>query len=328
MSDYINIYISDPESVMFCRRYPSFSIERLVSDYVTSVNKLGLCEASDFQQYIKDTIECNNTSLVRDLRETTKSVVSDVVSSKIERMSDVFTSQLRSVPNDVIVNQLGVVNSKMSNLDLIVTNSNGALKELSESFTDYLTSFKTGSVKGRNTELKTIIQLDSVFPKHDVIHVPSSKQKGKMDIILSLDGYPDISIDTKTYTKSVPKSEVCKFEGDIALGDTHGIMVSTTSKIAGKPHFTIDIIKCNVAVYLSNVGLDTSCIELAVDIIYSLHKVLEGRNGGISSDTVLRIEDLIREDLKRLDKIRESLNVSLVCVKEMTLSRILELLKV
>ena len=315
-----------------------FSINKLVSEYVSSVLKLGVCNEDTLGPFIRDVVQKGYTELKDSLENVIRTVPNDAIIQKIEGIRDspntvtmgmlrdisnkvVCSSDLRDIPNDVTVNYL-------KTLETMATTSDSALKDLASSFTEYTSLFKTGSVKGRNTELKTIMQLDSVFPRHDVIHVPSSKQKGKMDIILSLEGRPDISIDTKTYTKTVPKSEVCKFEGDIALGDTHGIMVSTTSKIIGKPHFTIDIIKGNVAVYLSNVGLDTSCIELAVDIIYSLHKVLEGRNGGISSDTVLRIEDLIREDLKRLDKIRESLNVSLVCVKEMTLSRILELLKV
>jgi hypothetical protein len=149
-----------------------------------------------------------------------------------------------------------------------------------------------------------------------------------MDFVLSLNGYPNISIDIKDYAKSVPKTEVLKFENDMVIGNTHGIMVSISTKIIGKPHFTIEVIKGKVAIYLSNTSYDFECVKIAVEVIYNMHKVLD-INGkmGISQDIVNDIERLLREDLSKLLKVKESLTMSLEYIKDMTTSRIIDLLQ-
>lgn len=106
-------------------------------------------------------------------------------------------------------------------------------------------------------------------------------------------------------------------------------MISIGSKISGKPHFTINILNGNVAVYLSNTRGDTECIKIAVDIIYNLSKILE-KNGKsfneISKDTISTIEEIIRNDLERIDRIKGYLTSSLEEIKEMSIGRIIELL--
>ncbi len=285
--------------------------------------------------YLKDVLEKSGggvseervvTLLKNTPNEQTLGYLKDVLEKSGD--SEELVRTVKTVPNDIL---LGHVTSVM---DCVRESRNeglalaGKVTDVDSAFKEYISSFKTGSVKGRNTEIKTLMALETVFPNHDVLSVPSSKQKGKMDIILSHPDYPDISIDTKNYTKSVPKTEVMKFEGDMMAGDTHGIMVSVSSKIIGKPHFSIDVVNGNVGVYLSNTGGDTECIRIAVEIVYSLSKVLTRGDGRTLKEGALRsIEDIVRDDVIVLGRMKSNLTSVLEDVKKMSVGKIAAILQ-
>lgn len=344
----MNLKITDKDLIAFCKKYPSFSIEKLAIDYVRGVSSLNLCNVSDFVPYITSTIKTEFETMQDNISETIKTVPNDFLVELINKTAVETKDSLRNTPNEMTIQTLRDISTRlysvvtpeslrnipndstMSTLNSILaytSKSDDVVLQILNNLNEYTCQFKNSSVKGRNTEVKTIMQLDNVFPKHDIQSVPSSKQKGKMDMILSLENHPNISIDTKNYTKAVPKSEVHKFEGDITIGNTHGIMVSISSKITSKPHFTIDIIQGNIAVYLSNTNGDTECIKVAVDIIYNLSKVLfkSGQNT-ISDDTLAKIKMIIQNDIVTMDKIKASMMYSIELIKEMTFSRITDLM--
>jgi hypothetical protein len=347
----MNLRITNPELIAFCKTYQSFSIEDLALDYIRIISKLNTpVKPSDLLPCITNTIKQEFEKIHNSIHNTVKTVPNDTIISLIEKstkdtkefishipnnstiqyLQDISTrlyrtatpDSLRNIPNDITLSQLTTILNNTSTSDQIT-------RQILENLNEYISQFKTSSIKGRNTEVKTIMQLDQVFPKHDIQHVPSSKQKGKMDLILSLSNHPDISIDTKNYTKSVPKSEVLKFENDMTLGNTHGILLSISSKITSKPHFTIDIIQGNVAVYLSNTGNDTDCIKTAVDIIYNLSSIIHKTGSNtITDDTINKIKCVIQSDLVTINKIKTNLVSSIDLIKEMTFNKVSELLNV
>jgi hypothetical protein len=328
----MRVTISSKAVITFCKKYPDFSIEKLLEDYVNSVDRLGILDSESILPFVKEAVlegigesfTKSREMVMDELVQVTKRVQCDATAASLENIlskipdRDAIVSHIRNVPNESVINQLSNISEKLS-----------PLKDLNANFTDYTMSFKTGSIKGRNTEIKCAMTLDNIFPKHDITHVPSSLQVGKMDIILSLEGYPNISIDTKNYTKAVPKREVEKFENDMLVGKTHGILLSTTSKITSKPNFTIDVIGSSnnlVAVYLSNTGGDfEESIKLAVDVVYNLSKHLntkECTGKSIDTKTVQMISEMLQKDIARLGEIKGHLTSSLECIKSMTLEKI------
>ena len=304
-NDKMQIHIANSEIIEFCKKYPGFSVEKLVLDYITSVKTL---------QFRDESGSLSLPLLKEMIANTLRETMSDVTSS--------VTSVIKSTPNDLSLVRLEAINEKAANTGI-------AVKELSGIFEEYISSFKNPCIKGRNTEIKTVLQLETVFPKHEIIHVPSSKQKGKMDIILRRDKYPDVSIDTKNYNKTVPKTEVEKFEADMVLGKTHGILVSTNSKIACKPNFTISVIQGYIAIYLSE-NKDIENIKLAMDIIYNMNNAMTGDKGDIaniiSEDTLVSIRGIITRDISSADKIRSNLVSCLDELKQMSFKRIIDLI--
>ena len=324
----MNVTINDNTIIEFCKKYPSFSVEKLLLEYIHNVQSLNLHDAADILQLTKSTIEAN----IKDLSIE----FTDTLTSSLDKICKV--SDLQNIPNNATIQYLrDILNTSASKHDLRylsnepmtkhIQDAHVTTKELHSTLTEYINTFKTGSVKGRITEVKTVIQLDNIFPKHDVLHVPSSLQKGKMDIILSLDNHPDISIDTKVYAKAVPKAEVMKFENDIIYGKTHGIMVSLSSKITSKPHFTINVIKSKVAIYLSNTKGDTECIINAVNVIYEMSKFLGKGDTGISESVLIEIQDLLKGDTQVINNIKSNLTQSLEELKKLSTLRIQSLLK-
>jgi len=310
----MKVIINDSTVVQFCKKYPLFSIEKLVLNYIKSIQDLNACDSSNLLQLVENTITASMQSNLINLTESIK----DTTQTKL---LDTLTMILRSVSNEHTIDTVYSIKNTVG-----ITDSN--LKELVELFKDYTSSFKNSSIKGHNTEVKTVMQLDNVFPKHDITHIPSSKQKGKMDMILSREGYPNISIDTKHYSKTVPKTEVAKFEQDMQIGNTHGIMISIDSKIACKPHFTINIINKHVAVYLSNTKGDTECIKIAVELVYNLSKIIEtrGSNIDINPTQLNRIHTILKEDSERINSIKTHLETSLYELKQFSFNKIISVL--
>jgi hypothetical protein len=350
----MQVEITCPLVISFCKKHPTFSIQKLVTEFVTNVSTLDSDESDGILASIKDIFQ-EGVAVIKDSLKIESCVIIDGVKNGVKDTNDnglheslgVIQETLAGIPKqDYIHNVIqGVPNliteSRLQEiirkLDTTVTSETiktipnetmlSELRGLREEFDKYTSLFKTGSVKGRSTELKVMMQLDNVFPKHDIISVPSSKQKGKMDLILSRSGFPDISIDTKNYTKTVPKSEVEKFERDILSGGTHGILISVSSKITGKPHFTIDIIKGKVGIYLSCTGGDTDCIALAVDLIYTLDKCLECGDGtSVSKSDLDEIQKIIIDGNNSLEKVRGMLKESLEELRKVNLERITRLL--
>jgi hypothetical protein len=400
----MRVDITCPLVIRFCKEHPSFSIQKLVSEFVTNANALHIDKNKDiigcisdmfstFSDDIKDNIRSANhidileqikvhnessQALIKGMHEMVYRLREDLVpqireivrympnegveallksiSDKVSRLNDInILSEIKEIvkttPNDILLRDIGRVQMMYDKEKYVIKDIQNAmtdsklqeilgrldtpnetvlseLRGLNSEFTRYTGLFKTGSVKGRNTELKTVMQLDTVFPKHDIVSVPSSMQKGKMDIILSCPGFPNISIDTKNYTKSVPRGEVEKFERDILDGDTHGIMVSVASKIVGKPHFTVDIIGGKVGVYLSNTSGDTECIRVAVDIVYAMDKYL-GRGAGVSIGVgeLADINRVLMDASVRLGRVKGMLEASLEEIRGVFLDRVVSVLK-
>ncbi|KAJ3362199.1 hypothetical protein GGF32_006369 [Allomyces javanicus] len=130
-----------------------------------------------------------------------------------------------------------------------------------------------------------------MFPGHTINRVASSLQKGASDIVMEKDGFPKILVEVKMYKTTVNKSEVLKMERDVTLAKAHGLFVSHTSRIQGKPNFHIDIIQEQyIVVYLSNTQFDMEPIMSAVSTIYELDSILKKYTYDADGDTGLRLD--------------------------------------
>ncbi len=195
-----------------------------------------------------------------------------------------------------------IVEQKVENIDV--------------NLTKYLDRMKNPSSRGVKTETQFKILLESAFPTHEVNHVNSSDQKGRMDLNLVKENKPTILIDSKDYTGTVPKTEVEKFERDILLSKNHGIMIAPFGGISNKNHFEICKIGNRFGIFLTKTGMETKEIENAVEILYDLDKMLskddDVKEGLLLTEEMIdRLNSIITSNISKMKGLKDHLNLAI-----------------
>ena len=220
---------------------------------------------------------------------------------------------------ETVVSQMSKVNAISSQLDALCGN-----------FGQYLDKMKNPAARGHVTETKTKNILETAFPDSTVLQVPSKNQKGRMDIELIREGYPKILIDTKDYSSTVGKQEIEKFERDILMSNTHGILFSPFSGIYNKNNLQVTRLNNSLAVYICNTGMETGDLINAVKIIYDVDKFISTSTDlsivEISTDTLMKVNILIQDQTSQIKEIKNHLNGALKYCDNLMLSEIKRLL--
>jgi len=158
--------------------------------------------------------------------------------------------------------------------NLLIQNSNNT--KLSADINEFLSRYKNHSqFKGGVTEFDLYYMVQSIMPSDEIVKV--SNNPGNCDIKVNRlnKNKPSILFESKDYTPSVPTEEINKFERDIQLQKTHGILVSQKSPITYKNAFQIDIINGLIHVYIPNTDYNVEKVKIAIDIIDNLDMKLK-----------------------------------------------------
>lgn len=229
--------------------------------------------------------------------------------NKINQLEKTVCDSTRSDP--AISNKLNEISSNQQNTDYKIQQLQKIVSGMDNNLNAYLEKMKIQ--KGIVTETKFQLLLEHALPGSIIERVPSMNQKGRMDINIRRPNQPDVLIDLKDYSNTVPASEVLKFENDIIVSSNHGILVSPYSNISGKINFQLSIINGKIAIYLSNLGLDATDIVKAIQVIYFLNGFLEEKQDGIHLTTAMVdiINTSINENTHRVANIKSHLNLAL-----------------
>jgi hypothetical protein len=294
------ISITNPDIIIFCKKHPFFSIEKLVLNFMSSVCDFG--KKGDDDTVSLNILENMLFKCVNNINEKNKITISEN-----------FENVVKYVPNDIIHNQLNDINKtqviESTNMEKLKENVN----DISIVLNNYIDKMRISSVKGSITETKYSILLESALPKHTITRVASRNQKGRMDLVISKVGKPDILLDLKDYKSSVPKVEIEKFESDILLSNNHGIMVSPFSKISGKGNYEITVLNNKIGMYIHNNGIDIMDIQNGINIIYDINKIIEKNDNTIPIDfhRIQEINILLNESQTRVKSIKNHLSLAL-----------------
>ena len=253
---------------------------------------------------------------LREMMSQLQHVVNPIMMARLNDIHEQHTKSDRTM--EVMRGQLSIMNS----LEI-------KMADLMKMFDSYLERYRKSSTKGSMAEIQLKQLLESMFPQHEVLSVPSRDQKGQMDLVFTRENYPNILFESKEYKGNVSKADVEKFERDIVLSGHHGIMISANSGIANRNNFQINRVKNRFAVYLCNRGLDQDDIRNAVQVLYSLNKFTEKDSGmHVDDETLAKLNDLIIDTTTRINRIKEHLTISLrECegVMTMRMSELLEM---
>lgn len=173
-------------------------------------------------------------------------------------------------------------NNMLNQLKEFVSQQNTNQTKLSTDINDFLGKYKNNSqFKGSVAEVDLYYMLQTIMPTDEIVKVSGNTANCDFKVNRQNKIKPTILFESKDYSYSVPTDEVTKFERDIQLQKTHGIMVSQRSPITYKNPFQIDIINGLIHVYIPSTDYNTEKLKIAIDIIDNLHlklTMIENKN--------------------------------------------------
>lgn len=138
---------------------------------------------------------------------------------------------------------------------------------------EFMNKYRNSSFKGQYGENYLFNILVQLYPSAEVLKTTGLKASG--DMILKREGKAAIMVENKDYSSNVTNDEINKFIRDIDEKKMHGIFLSQRTGIISKHNFQIDVHKGFVLVYIHNAEYSQEKIQIAVNMIDTLHSRLD-----------------------------------------------------
>jgi len=198
-----------------------------------------------------------------------------------------------------------------------ITTQNTSQSKLASEISDFLSKYKNNSqFKGNVAETELYYMLQSILPTDEISNVSNTTASCDFKINRHNKNKPSILFESKDYTQNVPTEEVSKFERDIQVQKTHGIMVSQKSPITFKEPFQIDIINGLIHVYVPLTNYDTNKLKIAIDIVDNLDnklKQIASQTGNANNiDTI----PILKDDLEQITKEYQTFGIKKIQMME------------
>ena len=132
--------------------------------------------------------------------------------------------------------------------------------------------FENSSSKGIISENITYNLLRSIYAESQIQYVGNIKESG--DIFINRIDQPKILIENKNYKAKVDQEEINKFINDIKKQNCSGILLSQRSSITNKNQYEINFYGSNIGIYISNVEYDTDKIQIGINIIDDIKRIM------------------------------------------------------
>jgi hypothetical protein len=250
------ITTTNPTIINFYQKYPSIDFDKVNLFFIQIIENL-------FSEVSTNTNEV--TALLKNVNE-------NILELKTQRDSN-FNELRADYTRDL---QMLLNNNNQNNIRPMLVEYTKSLQNdqqnLNNKISEILQKFQGSSTKGRYSETAVFNLLVGIYGERNLKMVSNTPESG--DIHLIRNNKPLILIENKEYTDSVDLNEVSKFIRDINTNSCSGILMSQNSKIANKKDFEINIQNSNVTIYLANVKYDTDLIEIAVNVIDTITKIL------------------------------------------------------
>ena len=181
----------------------------------------------------------NNSEILHEIKTTSDENLKEYLSNTIYENNLTVITQLSTLTNQLV--------------------------PITETMEKLMSRNANSSIKGKDGETQLEFILNKSFPNSEIIN--NSKISQASDFLLKSENLSDIIIETKEYSKNVPKDQVEKFERDLQVRQLSGVFLSHTSGICNKKDFQLDFIDKQVFIYVHNCNYDPIKIELAIKII-------------------------------------------------------------
>jgi hypothetical protein len=157
-----------------------------------------------------------------------------------------------------------------------------------------------------------------------------SGQTASCDRKVNREGYAAIRIDSKMFTRKVPKRDVDKFIHDLNATNDHGILCAWASDIAGVDNFELwPLPNHKYAIFLAN--LNALGPDALISMIHLIHR-LDGmgrdtESSGLTAEAVTRVRNKLGESIRKLQETKQHLKQALANVGDIQLEHIDQILR-
>jgi hypothetical protein len=253
---------------------------------------------SGLKQQLYDCVSQINNKEIRECINQIKQSKDDNLKQILDNFQDKFIinnnltlSEFDTKCFNIIQNLQSSFNSNLDshNISHKINEINKTMSLLHNTFTH------NSSKKGIITENILFNNLIKAFPSSEVVNTSNISNSG--DIMIKHDDHPTILIDSKNYNANVPKTEVEKFYRDCLMNNCSGILCNSNNGISNKDNFHVDIHESKILIYISNHEFNISLFQLAVKIIYNIHKIIQNNK-----------TDNVELDKKLFERIKQEFN--------------------
>lgn len=269
---------------------------------------------------LDDTIITNGSS------SNIKTVLSELLKD-IEKQHIAINTTMSLIRDDIRTNTSDISNIKSDNSEIKHTiNSNDKQSTIE------LTKLSNNSTnKGALAEQKIFnLLINHLPPDHGYNVLKTGHLPHSCDFLLTCDNHPDVRLECKDYSNTVPQTEVDKFIHDLHSCNNHGIFISLYSSISNKPLFDFEqLSNGKFAIYLSNNQYNYKIIIRMLRILYKLDSIISTKNNSnitISPDNILLIQKQIHSFNDTVSSIHTNLKHTLELVDTLTLNTIQQIL--
>ena len=212
---------------------------------------------------------------INDLKLLLNNNTNDNIKPLIIEYNQTLQDKTKILLNDIIPNVSTEIKASLKDMDKsfselkILNDSN---KIINDKVTEVLKKFENSSSKGIISENITYNLLRSIYAESQIQYVGNVKESG--DIFINRIDKTKILIENKNYKDKVDQVEINKFINDIKKQNCSGILLSQRSSITNKNQFEINFYGSNIGIYISNVEYDTDKIQIGINIIDDIKKIM------------------------------------------------------
>lgn len=275
LSSQFTILNSNLESFLYKFKPELFisSIQDIITNNSKSIDELKIFIFENFEKQIKNIeLPTNDKILFECMSKLT--ILSD-------KMNTLQTSVFNHNKNDIdkILTELKfTIDSKITSFHSTLNMDISLLKNTVDSQISKIDSIdKTINKNQQNSFIKGQVSQSNIYEiinkelspdGYELIDVSKIPNSG--DFILTRSHYPDIILESKDYTTTVPSVEVDKFKKDCSIQNKHGIMISLSSNIAKKSNpLDFEFLPNNKClIYIPNNNYDILIIKRMIHFIY------------------------------------------------------------
>lgn len=226
-----------------------------------------------------------NDTMTTELKKIMDSLKSEVVEETHRNFNElqnkdsnlnlekVIQENYESINNKIHNTMFGFIQNQESNVINKLNDTHKSFQNMEQNLNCFLEKQKNSTLKGKESEEKLELCLNQAFPYGEIIC--QSGQPHCCDYLLRRQDKPDILFENKDYSNNVPHEEIKKFIRDVEYQKKHSILLSQHSGVTQKMNYQIDIHDGNIMIYVHYVSYDMNKIQIAVNLIDHLYKLLE-----------------------------------------------------